>query len=60
VLQWLIHFLQGPSANQCEPSALHQFLMEQECKREEFPSLALAQIEAKRVRSVRDGRSVHS
>jgi hypothetical protein len=59
VLQWLIHFLQGPVAKQCEPSPLHQFLMEQECKREEFASRTLAQIEAKRVQFVRDGRLLH-
>ena len=56
MLQWLIHFLQGPSATQYEPSPLHQYLMEQESKRETFDSRAAAQQEAKRVRLVRDGR----
>ncbi len=59
MLQWLIHFLQGPSATQWEPSPLHQFLMEQECKSEDFDSRTIAQIEAKRVRLVRDRPTVH-
>ena len=56
MLQWLIHFLQGPSATQSEPSPLHQYLMDQEIKRDTFDSRAAAQQEAKRVRLVRDGR----
>ncbi len=58
MLQWLIHFLQGPSGKQWEPSPLHQFLMEQESHQRAFASRSLAQIEAKRVQCLRDGRSL--